>query len=98
MEGRVAILENLGQLREVQTVDIEQYRKRLCLRGDNVPVKEEETPKDLAKDFERMGLDLPEFSVDRAHRIGRKFEVEEEDENEGITEVSIRQQVNVRFT
>ena len=48
LEGRVAILENLGQLREIQTDDIEQYgRRRLCLRVDNVPVKEGETPKDL---------------------------------------------------
>ena len=45
-----------------------------------------------------MGLDLPEFSVDRAHRIGRKFEVEEEDENGVVTGVSIRQQVIIRFT
>ena len=45
-----------------------------------------------------MGLDLPEFSVDRAHRIGRKFQVEEEDENGVVTGVSIRQQVIVRFT
>ena len=85
MEGRVVILENLGQLREIQTDDIEQYWRRLCLRVDNVPVKEGETPKDLEdelwKDFESMGLDLPEFSVDRAHRIGRKFKVEKKDEN-----------------
>ena len=50
-------------------------------QGDNVPLKGE-TPKELRdellKDFESMGLDLPEFSVDRAHRIGRKFEVKEE--------------------
>ena len=44
-----------------------------------------------------MELDLPEFSVDRAHRIGRKFEVKEEDENGVVTEVFIRQQVIVRF-
>ena len=50
------------------------------------------------KDFESMGLDLPEFSVDRAHRIGRTFEVEQEDENGMVTGVSIRQQVIVRFT
>ena len=48
LEGRVAILENLGQLREIQTDDIEQYGRRLCLRVDNVPVKEIETSKDLA--------------------------------------------------
>ena len=102
LEGRVAILENLGQLRDIQTDDVEQYGRRLCLRVDNVPVNEGETPKDLEdallKDFESMGLDLPEFSVDRAHRIGRKFEVEEEDENGVVTGVSIRQQVIVRFT
>ena len=45
-----------------------------------------------------MGLDLPEFSVNRAHRIGRKFEVEEENENGVVTGVSIRQQVIIRFT
>ena len=69
------MLENLLQFREIQADDMEQYGRRLCLRVDNVPVKE--TPKDLEdavlKDFESMGLDLPEFSVDRVHRIGRKF-------------------------
>ena len=81
-------------MRESQTEDIEQYEKRLCLRVDIVPVKEGETPKDLehelSKDFE--------FSVDRAHRIGRMFEVEEEDDIGVVTGESIRQQVIVRFT
>ena len=54
LEGRVVILGNLGQLREIQTDDIEQYGRRLCFRVDYVPVKGE-TPKDLedelSKDF-----------------------------------------------
>ena len=31
LEGRVALLENLGQLREIQTDD-KQYKRRLCHR------------------------------------------------------------------
>ena len=35
LEGRVAILENSGQLREIRTDDIEHYGRRLCKRRRN---------------------------------------------------------------
>ena len=54
LEGRVAILENLGQLREIQTDDIEQYGRRLCLRVDNVPVKEEKPQKTSKMKFRKI--------------------------------------------
>ena len=44
-----------------------------------------------------MGLKLPEEAIDRAHRVGKRYEVEEEDEDGVVTGVT-KQQVIVRFT
>ena len=44
-----------------------------------------------------MGLKLPEEATDRAHRVGKRYKVEEEDENGMVTGVT-KQLVIVRFT
>ena len=44
-----------------------------------------------------MGLQLPEEASDTAHRVGKRYEVEEEDGDDVVTKVT-KQQVIVRFT
>ena len=79
LEGRVAILENLVQTLERKTYDVEQYGRRLCLRIDNISISEGENPKvieqELQKEFANMGVELPEDTIDRAHRIGKEYDV-----------------------
>ena len=101
LEGRVAILENLAKIQERKADDVEQYGRRLCLRVDNFPLRANETPKgiehELHREFTNMGLKQPEEAIDMAHRVGKRYEVEEEDEDGVVTGVT-KQQVIVRFT
>ena len=82
LEGRVAILENLVQVYGRKTDDVEQYGRRLCLRIDNILIREGENPKvieqELQKEFAEMGVELPEDAIDRAHRIAQKYDVKGE--------------------
>ena len=101
LEGRVAILKNLVQTLERKTDDVEQYGRRLCLRIDNIPISEGNNPKDieqeLQKEFADMGVELPEDAIDRAHQIGKKYDVEVEEVDGTTTEVT-KQQVIARFS
>ena len=45
-----------------------------------------------------MGLNIPKEAIDRVHRIGKKFEIEDVDEDGHVTEVSVQQHVVMRFT
>ena len=102
LEGRVAILEHLVKVQEMQCDDTEQYGRRLCLRVDDMPVSQNETPytveDELHKEFNRMGVNIPHHAIDRAHRIGKKFDVQNEDEDGNVTGVTVKQQVIVKFT
>ena len=55
--------------------DIEQYGKRLCLRVDDMPSIQNETPctveDELRKEFNSMEVNIPHHSIDRTHRIGK---------------------------
>ena len=35
-----------------------------------------------------MGLQLPEETIDRAHRVGKRYKIEEEDEDGVVTGVT----------
>ena len=90
LEGRVAVLENLGKLQEIKSDDAEQYSRRLC---DDIPLKSTETDRDLENqlnnEFINMGLNIPKEAIDRVHRIGRKYEVDEVDKD-GVVTVTVR--------
>ena len=79
LEGRVAILEHLVKVQEMQCDDIEQYGRRLCLRVADMPIIQNKTPytmeEELRKEFNSMGVNIPHHAIDRAHRIGKNFEV-----------------------
>ena len=44
-----------------------------------------------------MGLNIPKEAIDRVHRVGRKYEVDEVDRDGVVTGVSLKQQVIIRF-
>ena len=100
LEGRVAILENLAKIQERKADDVQQYGRRLYLLVDDIPLRSSETPKhiehELHREFEKMGLQLPEEAIDRAHRVSKRYEVEEKDEDGVVTGLT-KQQVIVRF-
>lgn len=84
-------LERIGQL-EQKIDDAEQYSRRVCLRFDNIdlpPVGDRENCANKAgKILDELNCGVSEESIDRAHRIGRKFT-----DKKGVT----RQQVIVKF-
>ena len=64
---------------------MEQYGRRLCLHVDDVPIREGKNPKaieqELQKEFAEMRVELPEDATDRAHRIGKKYNIEAEEKD-----------------
>ena len=67
-----------------------------------MPIIQNETPytveEELRKEFNSMGVNIPHHAIDRAHRIGKKFELQNEDENGNVTGVTVKQQVIVKYT
>ena len=78
LERKVAFLEISLVLQNRHVDDLEQYRRRLCLRFYGFPVVEKETASDVLSkviDVEtKLGLEIPDSGIDRAHRIGRIHE------------------------
>ena len=94
----MAVLENLVKLQEIKSDDIEQYSRRLCLIFLLNLRKLTDLENQLNNEFINMGLNIPKETVDRVHRIGRKYEVHEVDKDGVVTGVSSKQQVIVRFS
>ena len=74
--------------------DGEQYRRRICLRIDGIPLPangREETPEEIRetvkKVIKEVGASVPDDAIDRAHRIGK----------DKIVEGKRNRQVIVRF-
>ena len=70
-----------------------------------MPIIQNETPytveEELHKEFDSMGVNIPHHALDRAHRIGKNFEVQNEDEDGNVTGVTVKHQVillTVKFT
>ena len=96
LTGRVAILENTMTIQERKIDDIEQYGQRVCLRGEDTPLKQDETEQklidQLENEFSDMGLDVTVGSIERIHRIGPIYFEEDEEGKQHE-----RQQVVVKF-
>ena len=118
---RVAALElEVTKVRafERRIDDAEQYSRsgsrRLCLRIDNVPVDDKETPQECLNKvmhvINNINVAINRDMIDRGHRIGKKFvkEKRENSDNSEVTENEDRevpgmsstryQQTIVRFT
>ena len=57
--------------------ELEQYRRRLCLRINGVPVKSDETSNDVLKYIKEMfdegELNIADAVINRAHRVGPEY-------------------------
>ena len=62
---------------------------------NGIPVANGERVKDLEnrlhQEFSNVGLNIPKEAIDRVHRIGRKLEIEDADEDGHVTGVSVQQ-------
>ena len=81
---------------------MEQYDRRLCLRVNGIPVENGERVNDLEnrlhQEFSNMRLNIPKEAIDRVFRTGKKFEIEDVDEDGNVTGVRVQQQVIMRYT
>ena len=76
-EKKINELESQNHQLRSELEELETYGRRLCLRIDGVPVKNNETSdqvltkvESLCKDAE---VDIPECIIDRHHRIGKPY-------------------------
>ena len=61
---------------EKQIDELEQYGRRLCLRITGVPTEENENSDKVLTKVKKLitesGVDIPDTTIDRAHRIGKR--------------------------
>ena len=92
LQQHVQALKISNEMRESRLDDLEQYGRRLCLRIDGVPSKENETSEDVLQlcmvKRNEAKLKIPEVVINRAHRIGKEIE------NDGVKTKGII----IRFT
>ena len=69
---------------EINIDDGEQYSCRMCLRIDGIDLKSDENENSsscmekVQKVFEEMGVQVAAVSIDRVHRIGKRFPATDE--------------------
>ena len=97
LEDRLAFMENIVQRLEIKSDDNEQYHRRLDLRINNIPLPTNgviENSQDclvkVKNTLAGIGVDIPDYTFDRAHRIGKP--------KLGENNVALGQQMIVRFT
>ena len=52
----------------------------------------------LHQEFSDTGSNIPKEAIGRVHRIGKKIEIEDVDEDGHVTGIRVQQQVTMRFT
>ena len=74
---QVSELKRLNISNQNNHEELEQYRRRLCLRIDGVPTKANESSDDVLNSvkslFKEAKVDIPESIIDHAHRIGSRY-------------------------
>ena len=75
-ESNITLQRKCSDL-ELSIDNNEQYSRRTCLRTTNIPCEEKETSeevlkKKIKKNNEEAEVEIPEETIDRAHRVGRK--------------------------
>ena len=78
LKHQVSELKRLNISNQNNHVELEQYGRRLCLRIDGVPTKANESSDDVLDSvkslFKEAKVDIPESVIDRAHRIGSRYQ------------------------
>ena len=84
LEEKVTSLNKSLNKLEISIDDGEQYSRRMCLRIDGIDLESDENEnssscmENVQKVFEEMGVQVPAVSIDRAHRIGKRFPATDE--------------------
>ena len=77
LQQQVYELRKLNHDDQANTEELEQYGRRLYLRIDGIPLKNNEISEDILDSvknlFELTKVNIPDVIVDRAHRIGRIY-------------------------
>ena len=80
LESQVAILQNTVSALKREEDNTQQYQRRLCLRIVGIPPPQKNEKEDgsaclkkVKEVFSELDTDVPDCSVDRAHRIGEPF-------------------------
>ena len=77
LQQQVSELRKLNHDDQANTEELEQYGRRLYLRIDGIPLKNNETSEEILDSvknvFELTKVNIPDVIVDRAHRIGRIY-------------------------
>ena len=77
LQQQVPELRKLNFDNQAKNEKLEQYGRRLCLRIDGIPSKNNETSEDVLDSvkniFELAEVNIPDMVVNRAHRIGRIY-------------------------
>ena len=77
LKKQVSELRNLNIKNQVETEDLEQYGRRLCLRIDGVPTVQNESSEEVLENvkslFTELKVEIPDTVLDRAHRIGPSY-------------------------
>ena len=78
LESKVVVMENLIEKLQERCDDNEQYQKRLCLRIDGVELPQDNDGESgdkclstVKKIFKELKVNVPDWVIDRAHRIGK---------------------------
>ena len=62
---------------EVDSEELEQYGRKLCIRIEGVPSAEKETSEEVLEKVKCLvsepGCDIPDVVIDRAHHIGKGY-------------------------
>ena len=74
LQQHVKILKLQVDKNSIDTEEVEQYGRRLCLRIDGLPVDNNERSEDVLEKVKtkwvESGINIPDSVIDRAHRIG----------------------------
>ena len=77
LQQHVSVLKDQHRETDTRFDDLEQYGRRLCLRVNGLPTQSNESADDVLGKvrnlIEKVGVDIPDNTLDRAHRIGKKY-------------------------
>ena len=77
-DNTINVLQERIDAIEVHADDNEQYSRRSCLRIHNVEFDDIQSVTNVLKDcYDKMNLEFDKNDIDRAHRIGKKQELDD---------------------
>ena len=85
LESSVALIQQHVDKNSIETEEVKQYGRRICLRIDGLPVDDNESSEDVLEKVKtkwvESGINIPDSVIDRAQRIGSvsKDRVKKED-------------------